>query len=112
MTDAPFSSAHALATAVLEEEQRAKDNPQHLILHVSSASRYLQNGLRHLSVQLECEACCGWLIEAIGVEADALQQKVALIQKMLQLSDNDQKPISEILLTIFPEFIIERRNTA
>jgi hypothetical protein len=106
------SSVHALAQAILDELVKAEENLQHGAIYVSYNDKSLPNGIKHCTVQIECNAGCGWLIEAFEGEAEALEQKAIAIQKRLQgLGIETLTPLPDILLAVFPEFVIERQAT-
>ena len=105
-----YDSIYALAQAILRELEKTRDDSKHGTLQLSCICKYLSNGVKYSCIQIECEACCGWLIEAYGREAEALEQKALAIRRMIQIIDTVQHSLSDILLTIFPEFVIERKN--
>ncbi len=112
MSNAFNSSVHALAQAILDELVNAEGNSQHAAIHISYDGKYLPNGIKHCTVQIECKAGCGWLIEAYEGETEALEQKAIAIHKRLQgLASEALTPLPDILLAVFPEFVIEKQIT-
>lgn len=77
------NTGDALARAITEELDRAGESPLHGAIHVSCKAAFLRNGIKHCSVQIECEAGCGYLVEAFGEEADLLQEKAIATQNLL-----------------------------
>ncbi len=110
MSNVFHNGVHALGQAILEELTLAEDNSRHGTIHISCEVKCLSNGIKHCSAQIECGLGCGWLIEADGGQADELQQKAIAIQSM-QHGQGEAAPmsLSEILLVVFPEFLIESR---
>ena len=108
MSNAFHNSVHALGQAILEELTLAEDNSRHGTIHISCEVKCLSNGIKRCSAQIECGAGCGWLVEADGGQADVLQQKAIAIQSMLH-GPVEEAPmsLSEILLAVIPEFLIE-----
>ena len=78
------NSEHALTHAVMAELDRERESPLHAIIRLSCAMSFLRNGIRSCSVQVECKAGCGYLVEAFGEEAEILRQKANAIQSMLK----------------------------
>lgn len=105
-----FNSIQALAQAILDELAKTEGNTQHGTINISYDAKCLPNGIEHCSVQVECGAGCGWLIEACEGEAEALKQKAIGIKGLVQGSaKEDLKSLREILLTVFPEFVLQRQ---
>ena len=105
-----FNSVQALAQAILDELARTEGNTQHGTINISYDEKCLSNGIKHCSVQIECGAGCGWLIEACECEAEVLGQKASAIQGMVQGSGKENiRTLPEILLTVFPEFVLQKQ---
>lgn len=110
MSNVISSNVHALAQAILNELVNAEGNSQHGVIRISYDSKYLPNGIKHCTVQIECIAGCGWLIEAYEEEAETLEQKAITIHRRLEgLATEALTPLRDILLAVFPEFVIERQ---
>ena len=108
----PYTSVNALAHAIMEELDRAGDRLQHGLIHISSTTSFLTNGIKHCSVQVECEAGCGWLVQVYGEEAEVLEQKAIAIQRHMHSGAEEiSKSAVEILSTFFPGFISESGPT-
>lgn len=106
MTDACYNSVQALASAILNELAKAENNSQHNRIRISYDIKNLRNGITCCSVQIQCSAGCGWLIEACDMEAEALRRNASAVQSLLQDKTKDAStPLAEILLTVFPEFM-------
>ena len=108
------NSEHALASAIMAELDRLGETPLHGAIHLSYTTAALSNGIRQCSVQLECKAGCGYLIQAVGEEADTLEQTTATIQALL---NNGAHPPSgryflEELLLLFPDCIPKSQPTS
>lgn len=101
------NSTCALAQAIWEEHQRAEENGRHGTIHISWITRLLRNGIAQCSVQIECEAGCGWLVEEQGDHAIELIEKAAIIHKIINSSVQGQMALAKILSSAFPEFIVE-----
>jgi hypothetical protein len=86
----------------MAELDRTDESSLHGAFHVSIRNSAAQNGVKRCSVQIECEAGCGYLIQAFGEEADMLQEKAIVLQRLLQ-SGQDIKSFSYALLSLFPE---------
>ena len=99
------NSEHALASAIMTELDRLGETPLHGAIHLSYKDATLPNGIRRCSVQLECKAGCGYLIQAVGEEADILHQKTTTIQALLAGACLSQKSLLEDLLLLFPDFV-------
>lgn len=105
-------SEYALAFAVMTELDRVGETPLHGAIHLSCATAFLPNGIKRCSVQLECEAGCGYMIQVDGEAADTLQQKAVAIQGMLssgEFQKASSKSILEDLLSVFPGFLSDNR---
>lgn len=109
------SVEQALAQAIMQELDRADGacgNPQHGTIHISCEAAYMKNGIKHCSVQIECEAGCGWLVQAFGDEAEELEQKVNTIQRLLHCNiEGVSMPLCQILSSCFSRLTIENRPT-
>jgi hypothetical protein len=102
-----FDSIRALAGVFHHEIDNSKCDVGHLSIQLSCASKSLPNGVKRFSVQLECKAGCGCLIETYGIEAEKLEEKVRKIQTMLGDESSDHSDIaSEGLNMLFPELEI------
>lgn len=115
MSCALGSSEQALAQAIRQELDRADGacgNPKHGTIHVSCEAAHMKNGIKHCSVQIECEAGCGWLVQAFGDEAEELEQKANTIQRLLYCGiEGASMPLCQILLSCFPRLTIDDRLT-
>lgn len=108
----PYSSLHALAHAIMVELERAGDSLQHGVVHISSTTSFMTNGIKQCSVQVECEAGCGWLVQAFGEEADELQQKAIAIQGHLHRgAEGTSNYALEIVSTFFPGIVTNTATT-
>lgn len=97
-------SIHALAHAFREELDRIGSDSLHRVIHISTKLRSLQNGMKHCSVQVECKAGCGWLVESYGREAEILKAKADVIKKMIEFEGLEPlKPSSVLMAKLFPE---------
>lgn len=98
-------SEYALASAIMTELDRIDESPLHGAIHLSCSTVILANGMRRCSVQLECKAGCGYMIQAVGEEADTLQQKAVAIQCILSegVQEASSKSTLKDLLSIFPK---------
>ena len=92
-------SAKALDDAVRIELDR---EDLHRSIEVSYVTESLSNGIKRCSVQVECKAGCGYLVEAFGEEADMLREKAAAIQNMLSrgVPKNSSWPLFEAPRTL------------
>lgn len=109
------SSEQALAQAIIQELDKADGacgNPQHGTIHISCEAAFMRNGIKYCSVQIECEAGCGWLVQAFGDEAVELEHKINTIQRLLDCDiEGVPMPLCQILLSCFPRLTIEDRPT-
>lgn len=104
------NSVHALAKALLEELASAESNPQHSRICISNCGKDLPNGMKHYTAQIECNAGCGWLIQASDEESEALALNVIALQNMLTGTNYEaQHSLTEIMLTLFPEYILKEK---
>lgn len=101
------NSEYALASAIMTELDRLGETQLHGTIHLSCEAAFLTNGVKRCSVQLECKAGCGYLIQAFGEEADILQQKANVIQSVLCEGTHKGSPklLLEDLLSFFPELL-------
>lgn len=90
-------SEHALASAIMAEHDRMGETPLHGVIRLSYSTAFLANGIKRCSVQVECKAGCGYLIQAVGEEADRLQEKAIAMQNVLS------EGIQEISTDEFPD---------
>ena len=108
MSYTPYTSVNALAHAIMKELDRDGNGLLHGHVHISHTISFLRNGVKQCSVQVECEAGCGWLVQANGEEADVLEQKVIAIKRHLQREGEEtSKSAVEILSTFIPGFLNE-----
>ena len=96
------NSLEALGHALLAECRQSVDIEEHALIRISCSTKILSNGLRYCAVQVQCPVGCGWLIETYGNEAELLEEKATLIQKMLG-SPTRTLSVSEILRVALPE---------
>jgi len=111
MATLSHDSVRAFAQAIQVELSEAEHSSGHSLLHLSYEFKSLSNGIKYCSVQIECEAGCGWLVEGTGDEAEVLREKAIIMQRMLQDSAG-QAPnsVSESLLTVFPDVVIKNHR--
>ena len=104
-------SEHALASAIMAELDRIGETPLHGAIRASYSTAFLANGIKRCSVQVECKAGCGYLIQAVGEEADMLQEKAMAIQSLLREGIQKTSPVSLLqdLLLVFPGFTNDSR---
>jgi hypothetical protein len=95
-------SLDALGFALDQECQKSKTMEEHSLIRISIAASYVPNGLRYCSVNVECGAGCGWLIEMYGSEAEALEHEARAFQVLLDDS-NRALSISEIVALVYPK---------
>jgi hypothetical protein len=103
-------SEHALASAIMAELDRRDETPLHGAIRLSYSTAFLANGIKRCSVQVECKAGCGYLIQAVGEEADMLQEKAMAIQSLLR--EGIQKTsisLFEDLFLVLPGFMSDSR---
>jgi hypothetical protein len=113
MSDPFTSSTQALAAALLEELDRSETNLDHARIRITSKAKRLPNGINSCSVQVQCHAGCGWLFEDFGEKAGLLEQKAASIQELLKREVRDpQSSLSEIVVKVFPESVIQNPPSA
>ena len=84
-----IDSSAALIRAVATEFGKKTQSPLHAILHISEAFGFLLNGLRCCRIQIECNAGCGYLVEAFGDEADALHGITIDLKELLSELQQD-----------------------
>lgn len=84
LTQAQHKSATgALAHAIMTEIDREGENPLHKTISISFRTLLMDNGIKQCSVQVECKAGCGYLIQAFGEEADTLKHNAMLFKNIL-----------------------------
>jgi hypothetical protein len=77
------NSLEALNLAIEEEFKKRECQTEHATIRISISTSRASNGIRHCSVNVECGAGCGWLIETYGNEAEALENHAKAIQTKL-----------------------------
>ena len=104
-------SENALASAIMAELDRIGETPLHGAIRLSHSTAFLANGIKRCSVQIECKAGCGYLIQAVGEEADMLQEKAIAVQSLLREGIQKNSPISLLkdLILVFPGFVGDSR---
>ena len=95
-------SLKALAYAFLEEQEKIRFEPLHEKARISWDLSSLPNGIKRCTVQVECEAGCGWKVDSYGSEAELLSAKAEAIEKILQKDKLSRIRPSEILDALFP----------
>ena len=92
------SCENALTRAISAELERGNESPLHAIIRLSCSIAFLTNGIKCCSVQVQCKAGCGYLVEAFGEEAEMLRQKAISIQSILEkpASEGSSKAIVEV----------------
>jgi hypothetical protein len=100
---------HALVNALIGELERAENSPLHGVLHISFTAAVLKNGIKQCSVQVECQAGCGYLIQAFGEEADRLHEKAIAVQSLIngEVEGYPSTSLPNALRTIFPGIAAE-----
>jgi len=78
------NSKHALTRAIIGELDKEGESPLHGLIRLSCAMTFLTNGIKCCTVQIQCEAGCGYLVEAFGEEAEILREKAITIQRILE----------------------------
>lgn len=98
------SSAEALGRAVMAELERDDASLLHKAIEVSCKAELLANGIKRCTVQIECKAGCGYLVQDFGEEADMLQEKAAAIKSLLRegVQHYSPKSLFEALQSLFP----------
>jgi len=106
MEIARHESINALVMAILDELVKSQTNSMHSAIHISRKDKILSNGIEYSCVQIQCQASCGWLIEAIGEDANLLKNRVTLVQEMLRENERETPDrLSKIICAIFPEVV-------
>jgi len=78
------NSVHALTRAIISELDKEGESLLHGIIRLSCAMAFLTNGVKSCTVQVECKAGCGYMVEAFGEEAETLRRKAIAIQSILE----------------------------
>ena len=78
------NSEHALNRAIATERDKESESELHGIIRLSCAMTFLTNGVKCCTVQVECKAGCGYLVEAFGEEAERLRQMAIALQSTLE----------------------------
>jgi hypothetical protein len=84
------NSVQALESVISDEISKSASDPHHGRLRMSIVMKPLSNGLNRCTVQIECEAYCGFLIHADSEEADALMSKAIAVKRFLDKHQNSQ----------------------
>ena len=82
------NSLEALDYAIGQERDRSECAGEHALISITISVGYIANGMRHCSVNVECGAGCGWLIQTFGSEAEELEHKARMAQEVLSDSNN------------------------
>lgn len=111
MPESSYDSIGALAHLFFEELGKTEEEPLHGAFQISSKKKTLPNGIKHCYVRIDCQADCGWLVEAYGPEAEELERKAISINNILHArSGKPFKSISELLEVLFPELEIKSQR--
>ena len=96
------NSLEALVLAIEEEFKKSECQKEHARIRISISTSRATNGMRYCSVNLECGAGCGWLIETYGNEAATLENQARAIQT--RLSDpTDSISLQELRVRILTD---------
>jgi hypothetical protein len=87
----------------MAELDRGSENLLHQTIHLSCTVSSLSNGMKCCTVQIECKAGCGYLLQAFGEEAEILYEKALMFKGILE----SPKASKSLLLSIVPGFITE-----
>jgi hypothetical protein len=93
------SATEALAHAIMTEIDREGENPLHKTISISFRTLLMDNGMKQCSVQVECKAGCGYLIEAFGEEAEVLEHNAVLFKNILANGEADPDVIGTYLIS-------------
>jgi hypothetical protein len=83
----------ALIHAVDAELAKEAESSSHKTMKLSVRKTCMSNGIWRCSVQVECLAGCGYLVEAFGDDADILLQRAVAIQN--KLNEKAQKDLQK-----------------